>query len=166
MRATATAKNIGHDYWEAFANTNPSSVAQNLNSLQVRAHNKGYLAAYKKIVRAASTRHTTYSNATYTPAGEGARVFKTHPSLFAEVAGAVSANQDQLSEANRLMRSSFVEWESSEKSCHQDLSFPTPASTTAVTAPFNTQNPNKRFLRSRNFSMPDHLTLRTDLEPR
>ena len=109
MRATSTAKNTGHDYWESFDNTNPSSVAQNLNSLQVRAHNKEYLDAYKKTIRTASTRHTTYSNAAYTPAGEGTRVFKTHPSLFAEAAGAVSVNKGQLVEANRLVRSSFVE---------------------------------------------------------
>lgn len=168
MRATATAKNIGHDYWESFTNSNPSSVAQNLNTLQVRAHNKEYLNAYKKTVQAVATRYTTYSNTAYTPDCKNVRVFKSHPSMFVEAADATTVGKNHLSEANRLVRSSFVEWESSEKTQHEDLRVvpTTIANTTATALPLNTQNPNKRFVRSRNFSTPAHLTVGADLVPR
>lgn len=166
MRATSTAKNIGHDYWESFENTNPSSVAQNLNSLQIRAHNKEYLDAYKKTIKPATTRHTTYSNTVYTPAVADVSVFKSHPSFFSEAAPVVKVGKNQWSEANRLVRSSFVEWEPSEKAYRDNLFSAERAPTTSAAIPFNTQNPNKRFLRSRNFAMPAHLTVPNDLEPR
>ena len=166
MRATSTAKNIGHDYWESFENSNPSSVAQNLNSLQIRAHNKEYLDAYKKTIKPATTRHTTYSNAVYTPAVAYVSVFKSHPSFFSEAAHSVKVNKNQWSEANRLVRSSCVEWEPSEEAYRDDLFSAERAPATSATIPFNTQNPNKRFLRSRNFAMPAHLTVPNDLEPR
>ena len=64
------------------------------------------------------------------------------------------------------MRSSFVEWESSEEARDDDLFLAARTPTTSAATPFNTQTPNKRFLRSRNFAVPVHLTVPNDLGPR
>lgn len=47
LRVTQNTKNLGHNYWELFANTSGEEnlAAANLN--QLRRYNEGYLAALK-----------------------------------------------------------------------------------------------------------------------
>jgi hypothetical protein len=110
MKATAAAKNIGHDYWEIFENTNAAATSQNLNSVQVRNHNKEYLDAYKKNVMATPGRNATYRTSAYSTDDSSKKKIKTESAFFDETVKGLVVNGSHLSPRQRSVRSGFVDY--------------------------------------------------------
>ena len=166
MRATSTAKNIGHDYWEVFTNHNPSTVAQNINDLQMRAHNKEYLDGYKRTVASMDTRHSTFSKNLYEPATLNDKALRAQRAYYDEPFGEVSVKAAEVKPKYKALRSDAARFELAGQYPdvlleHNKL---TPASPN-LTLPTNTQNPNKRFARFRNFAFVNELNLDSNLNP-
>lgn len=156
MKATAAAKNIGHDYWEVFENTNAAATSQTLNSVQIRNHNKEYLDAYKKNVMAMSGRNETYRTATYTISETAPKKLKSEAAFFNETVSGLAVNGSHLTPRQRAVRSGFVHYTQSKDWYIQESSKSNKEFSLDSQMTHNAFNANKRFNRSSNFTTPTH----------
>lgn len=167
MKATSAAKNIGHDYWEVYTNHNPSAIAQNVNDLQIRTHNKEYLDGYKRAVASMDTRHRTFHKSLYEPSAFTFKSLRPQHAYFDEPFENVSVRTAQIKLKYKATRADATRAELAGQYPEVLLERSDVAETAAALAlPVNTQNPNKRFSRFRNFSFINGLTLDVKLNPR
>ena len=162
MKATSTSKNLGHNYWEVFVNHNPTTTAKNVNALQVRTHNKEFLKAYKKVVWPSDTRNTSDPINIGTPMPYKKKIIKAHPSYFAEPYVGPKFSGRGLSKAEKELRSEIFSRECSGEFDPRTFRVDT-INSRYPTVTANTQNFNKRFLRSKNFAKVNNLTLNNGL---
>lgn len=84
LKATQTSKNIGHDYWESYANTNGDLIAKKLNEIQLKNHNKEYLNVYKKKIKAMGNKQKNYQTSIYDSKFDNQLTHKASDSLYKE----------------------------------------------------------------------------------
>lgn len=151
LKASTTAKNIGHDYWEVFENIDAAQTAENLNSLQIKNHNKEYLDAYKKNLISLYHRNMTYSTAIYSSVYSNTDVTPHNTAYSYDFEGSAvppitSFPKDRvafLSNSEKVL----TDIRSSDITANRVLKIEK-----------NAFNYNKRFARAHNFTLPQHTT--------